>query len=131
MKFASLWAWLAVIHLVPNKARGLGVNPGSIYKPIWAGDAENVALLQTIYYDEVTHATTGHRWFASVCTREGVDIVKAFREEERRGRRGDVKGAFNAEDHEKVGVTREFYENLKGEVCRGSKEPQASQIRGR
>ena len=82
----------------------------------------------------MTHVTTGHRWFTWVCAREGVDPVKTFREEVRRGWRGDVKGPFNAVDREKAGLTPEFYENLKGEmqgeVYGGGKESQATVVVG-
>ena len=127
--FASLRARLAIIHLV-HEARGLDVNPGTIEKFRRAGDAESVTVLETIHCDEVTHVTTGHRWFTWVCAREGVDPVKTFREEVRRGWRGDVKGPFNAVDREKAGLTPDFYEDLKGEMegetYGGSKERQAS-----
>ena len=45
-----------------------------------------------------------------------MDPVKAFREEVRRGWRGDVKGPFNVDDRGKAGLTREFYEDLRGEM---------------
>ena len=56
--------------------------------------------------------------------------VKTFREEVRRGWRGDMKGSFNAEDREKAGLTPDLYENLRGEMLgeayEGRNEPQAS-----
>ncbi|KAI0631445.1 DUF455-domain-containing protein [Trametes polyzona] len=113
--FPSLRARLAIIHLV-HEARGLDVNPGTIDKFRRAGDPESVRVLETIHHDEVTHVTTGHRWFTWVCAKEGVDPVQTFREEVRRGWRGDVKGPFNAEDREKAGLTPDFYENLRGEM---------------
>ncbi|KAI1782602.1 DUF455-domain-containing protein [Ganoderma leucocontextum] len=125
--FASLRARLAIIHLV-HEARGLDVNPGTIEKFRKAGDAESVTALETIHHDEVTHVTTGHRWFTWVCAKEGVDPVAAFREEVKRGWRGDLKGPFNTVDREKAGLTPAFYENLKGEMWKGEtlgKEAQA------
>ncbi|KAL1943578.1 hypothetical protein VTO73DRAFT_4023 [Trametes versicolor] len=113
--FPSLRARLAIIHLV-HEARGLDVNPGTIEKFRRAGDAESVRVLETIHHDEVTHVTTGHRWFTWVCARQGVDPVETFREEVRRGWRGDLKGPFNAEDREMAGLIPAFYENLKGEM---------------
>ncbi|CDO69732.1 hypothetical protein BN946_scf184697.g4 [Trametes cinnabarina] len=113
--FPSLRARLAIIHLV-HEARGLDVNPGTIEKFRRAGDPDSVRVLETIHHDEVTHVTTGHRWFTWVCAKQGVDPVQTFREEVRRGWRGDVKGPFNAEDREKAGLTPDFYENLRGEM---------------
>ncbi|KAF9467573.1 hypothetical protein BDZ94DRAFT_1248447 [Collybia nuda] len=112
----SLRARLAIIHLV-HEARGLDVNPATIEKFRKAGDLDSVKVMEVIHADEVTHVTSGHRWFTWICEREGnVDPVGAFREEVRKGWRGDVKGPFNAEDREKAGLTREFYEDLKGEM---------------
>ncbi len=113
--FPSLRARLAIIHLV-HEARGLDVNPGTIEKFRRAGDPESVEVLETIHHDEVTHVTTGHRWFTWVCAKQGVDPVQTFRDEVKRGWRGDVKGPFNAADREKAGLTPDFYENLRGEM---------------
>ncbi|KAF8634681.1 hypothetical protein AX15_000782 [Amanita polypyramis BW_CC] len=99
----SLRARLAIIHLV-HEARGLDVNPGTIERFRRAGDGESVAVMEIIHADEVTHVTAGHRWFTWCCNREGsMDPVKIFREE----------------DREKAGMTREFYENLRGEIKEG------------
>ncbi|KAF8150689.1 hypothetical protein B0H34DRAFT_729858 [Crassisporium funariophilum] len=113
----SLRSRLAIIHLV-HEARGLDVNPGTIERFRKAGDMDTVKVMEVIHADEVTHVTSGHRWFTWVCTQEGqeVDPVEAFREEVQKGWRGDVKGPFNVEDREKAGLTPEFYENLKGEM---------------
>ncbi len=45
-----------------------------------------------------------------------MDPVATFREEVKRNWKGDVKGPFNVEAREKAGMTRDFYENLKGEM---------------
>lgn len=45
-----------------------------------------------------------------------MDPVSTFREEVKRNWRGDLKGPFNVEDREKAGMSREFYENLSGEM---------------
>lgn len=112
--FASLRARLAIIHLV-HEARGLDVNPGTIEKFRRAGDSESVDVLEIIHADEVTHVTAGHRWFTWICERQGIDPVSTFREEVRKGWKGDIKGPFNKEAREKAGMTPEFYENLRGE----------------
>lgn len=119
----SLRSRLAIIHLV-HEARGLDVNPGTIERFRKAGDVESVEVMEVIHADEVTHVTTGHRWFTWVCEREGgIDPVKAFREEVKKGWRGDVKGPFNVEDREKAGLTKDFYEDLKGEMGLGAPLP--------
>ncbi|KAG6902711.1 hypothetical protein C0995_012852 [Termitomyces sp. Mi166 len=112
----SLLSRLAIIHLV-HEARGLDVNPGTIERFRKAGDMKSVEVLEVIHADEVTHVTSGHRWFTWLCEQgQGVDPVQAFREEVRRGWRGDLKGPFNVEDREKAGLTKDFYEGLKGQM---------------
>ncbi|KAK0230742.1 hypothetical protein IW262DRAFT_1524083 [Armillaria fumosa] len=112
----SFRARLAIIHLV-HEARGLDVNPGTIARFKKAGDNESVKAMEIIHADEVTHVTAGHRWFTWICEKDGnVDPIKTFREEVRNGWRGDIKGPFNADDREKAGLSREFYENLRGEM---------------
>ncbi|KIL63753.1 hypothetical protein M378DRAFT_24953 [Amanita muscaria Koide BX008] len=119
----SLPARLAIIHLV-HEARGLDVNPGTIERFRRAGDKESVEVMEIVHADEVTHVTTGHRWFTWCCARDGgLDPVKTFREEVSRAWRGQVKGPFNVEDREKAGLTREFYEDLRGEVKEDDEKP--------
>ncbi|KAI0029057.1 hypothetical protein K488DRAFT_80382 [Vararia minispora EC-137] len=113
--FSSLRARLAIIHLV-HEARGLDVNPLTIAKFARAGDEESVKALEVIHADEVTHVTTGHRWFTWLCKRQGVDPVATFREEVRKGFSGELKGPFNTEARERAGMTPAFYERLRGEL---------------
>lgn len=112
----SLRSRLAIIHLV-HEARGLDVNPATIERFRKAGDPDTVKVLEVIHADEVTHVTSGHRWFTWVCAEEGTsDPVSAFREEVKNCFWGDVKGPFNIEDREKAGLTPQFYEGLRGEM---------------
>lgn len=111
---SSLRARLAIIHLV-HEARGLDVNPGTIARFARQGDAASVAALEVIHADEVTHVTSGHRWFTWLCEREGVEPVAAFREEVRRNWTGEIKGPFNVADRERAGMGMEWFEGLRGE----------------
>ncbi|KIY44648.1 DUF455-domain-containing protein [Fistulina hepatica ATCC 64428] len=109
----SLRSRLAIIHLV-HEARGLDVNPVTIERFRKAGDMESVRAMEVIHADEVTHVTSGHRWFTWLCERQGgLDPVATFREEVRRGWRGDVKGPFNVDDRGKAGLTQDFYGDLR------------------
>lgn len=110
----SLRARLAIIHLV-HEARGLDVNPGTIERFRRSGDKESVTVLEVIHADEVTHVTSGHRWFTWVCERDELDPIDTFREEVRKGWRGEIKGPFNKEDRARAGLTKEFYEDLRGD----------------
>ena len=123
----SLLARLAIIHLV-HEARGLDVNPRTIERFRKAGDKESVAVMEIIHADEVTHVTAGHRWFTWLCKREGIDPVERFREEVRKGWAGEVKGPFNVEDRERAGMSREFYEDLRGEMPGGERWSKDTQL---
>ncbi|KAJ3980670.1 hypothetical protein F5890DRAFT_655812 [Lentinula detonsa] len=117
----SLLSRLAIIHLV-HEARGLDVNPKTIEKFRKAGDKDSVDVMEVIHADEVTHVTAGHRWFLWMCEKQrqldgsDMDPIQVFRDEVRRCWRGDIKGPFNIEDREKAGLSKEFYEDLKGEM---------------
>lgn len=120
----SLRARLAIIHLV-HEARGLDVNPGTIERFRKAGDEDSVKVMEVIHADEVTHVTSGHRWFTWICKQawqqedhpegEELDLAKVFRREVQNGWRGEVKGPFNDIDREKAGMTPEWYDDLRGE----------------
>lgn len=75
-------------------------------------------MLEIIHADEITHVTAGHRWFTWICEQQGdgIDPVQAFREEVRKGWRGDVKGPFNVDDRAKAGLSQDFYQDLRGEM---------------
>ncbi|KAJ7689023.1 hypothetical protein B0H17DRAFT_1067514 [Mycena rosella] len=125
----SLRSRLAIIHLV-HEARGLDVNPGTIERFRRAGDAASVAAMEIIHADEVTHVTSGHRWFTWLCEKEGVEPVATFREEVRTGWRGNVKGPFNIDDREKAGLTPAFYEHLTGEMGEEEMEQKKGALEG-
>jgi len=84
--------------------------------------------MEIIHTDEVTHVTAGHRWFMWLCERGGegggdkLDPVSTFRDEVKKGWRGDIKGPFNVVDRERAGLGREFYEGLRGELRTGVEE---------
>ncbi|KAG9054130.1 hypothetical protein FS842_006115 [Serendipita sp. 407] len=109
----SFLARLAIIHLV-HEARGLDVNPVTISKFEKAGDTESVASLQIIHLDEITHVTSGHRWFTWKCGEEGIDPVQTFRSLVRERFQGQLRGPFNIDDRKKAGMGKEFYEDLVG-----------------
>jgi Protein of unknown function (DUF455) len=72
-------------------------------------------VLEVIHADEVTHVTSGHRWFTWMCERDGLDPVSTFRDEVRKGWRGEIKGPFNEDDRARAGMTKDFYGDLRGD----------------
>ncbi|KAF8914632.1 hypothetical protein CPB85DRAFT_1375422 [Mucidula mucida] len=112
---ASLWESATITS--NSFPRGLDVNPGTIERFRKAGDIESVKAMEIIHADEVTHVTAGHRWFTWICQQQGnLDPIKTFREEVRHGWRGDIKGPFNEEARDMAGLSKEFYEDLRGEM---------------
>ncbi|KAK8853153.1 hypothetical protein IAR55_003854 [Kwoniella newhampshirensis] len=111
----SLSARIAIIHLVAE-ARGIDMNPLTLAKLKAAGDVESSKVLEIIHADEITHVTTGHRWFTWLCQKQGVDPVSTFRKEVYYNFYGKIKGPFNAEDRLKAGLTPDFYEDLAGNL---------------
>nr|XP_019010243.1 uncharacterized protein I206_04711 [Kwoniella pini CBS 10737]OCF49024.1 hypothetical protein I206_04711 [Kwoniella pini CBS 10737] len=109
----SLSARIAIIHLVAE-ARGIDMNPLTLAKLQAAGDKESSRVLEIIHSDEITHVTTGHRWFTWLCQKQGVDPIKTFRDEVFANFRGKIKGPFNSADRLKAGLTPDFYEDLHG-----------------
>ncbi|KAH8813919.1 DUF455-domain-containing protein [Flagelloscypha sp. PMI_526] len=112
----SLLSRLAIIHMV-HEARGLDVNPQTIERFRRMKDGESVDVLEVIHSDEITHVTAGHRWFTYLCSKFSppLDPVKRFREEVRLHWKGDIKGPFNEQDRATAGLSKEFYDDLKGE----------------
>ncbi|WWC91625.1 uncharacterized protein L201_006571 [Kwoniella dendrophila CBS 6074] len=109
----SLSARIAIIHLVAE-ARGIDMNPLTLAKLQAAGDKESSRILEIIHADEITHVTTGHRWFTWLCQRQDVDAIDTFRAEVFANFRGKIKGPFNSADRLKAGLTPDFYEDLTG-----------------
>jgi uncharacterized ferritin-like protein (DUF455 family) len=62
----DLLARLAILHCV-HEARGLDVTPNNIEKFKQNDDPISAEVLTTIYEDEITHVTTGVKWFQFVC----------------------------------------------------------------
>ncbi|KIR34067.1 hypothetical protein I352_03300 [Cryptococcus deuterogattii MMRL2647] len=111
----SLSARIAIIHLVAE-ARGIDMNPLTLAKLQAAGDVESSKILEIIHADEITHVTTGHRWFTWLCAKQGLDPIATFRSEVEANFRGKIKGPFNAKDRLKAGLTPDFYEDLTGQL---------------
>ena len=107
----DLLARLAIVPLV-LEARGLDVTPDMIEKLKRQDDAASVAVLETIYREEVEHVAAGERWFRFECTRRGLDPVATYRDLVRRYHRGGLKPPFNRAARDKAGFAAVFYENV-------------------
>lgn len=116
----DLLARLAIIHLV-HEARGLDVNPVTIKKFEKAGDIESSKMMEIIHLDEITHVTTGHRWFTWICARMGLDPVEKFRQLVRENFAGKIKGPFSVQERQQAGMSGAWYEDLEGHGFGGNK----------
>ena len=85
--------------LVPRvmEARGLDVTPGMIGKLERAGDAEAVAILETIYKEEIEHVRIGSHWYRFVCESRGLDPDSTFFQLVDKYFVGELRGPFNLE----------------------------------
>jgi uncharacterized ferritin-like protein (DUF455 family) len=107
----DLLARLAIVPLV-LEARGLDVTPEMIEKLRRQGDAASVAVLETIYREEVEHVAAGERWFRFECARRGVEPIETYRDLVRRYHRGGLKPPFNRAARDRAGFAAAFYENV-------------------
>jgi len=105
---------LARMALVPRllEARGLDVTPGMIVRFQALGDAESVAILETILREEVGHVAIGTRWFEYCCAREGVEPEATFIGLLREVARGALRGPFNREARRAAGFADAEMEKL-------------------
>ena len=101
-------ACLQRMALVPRvlEARGLDVTPGMIARLRSAGDADSVAILETILREEVAHVAAGSRWFAWCCARQQLDPPATFLALLLQYAPGAIKGPLNAEARLAAGFTR-------------------------
>lgn len=107
----DLLARLAVVPLV-LEARGLDVTPGMIARMRRFGDEVSVAVLQTIYDEEIGHVAAGRRWFQWECARRGRDPIDAYRANVQRHYAGALKLPFNRAARDAAGFAPTFYEGL-------------------
>jgi uncharacterized ferritin-like protein (DUF455 family) len=95
----SAHSCLVRMALVPRllEARGLDVTPGMIVRFRSQGDADSVAILETILAEEVGHVAIGSRWFEWCCAREGVDAGDTFLQLLQDVAKVAIRGPFNRE----------------------------------
>jgi uncharacterized ferritin-like protein (DUF455 family) len=106
----DLLARLAIVPLV-LEARGLDVTPDMIEKLRRQGDEASVAVLATIYREEIAHVAAGRRWFGWECARRGLDPAPTYRDLVRRYHGGALKPPFNRAARMQAGLEAAFYEN--------------------
>lgn len=106
-------ARLAVVPLV-LEARGLDVLPDMIARVARAGDSEGVAVLRTIYEEEIGHVGTGRHWFDHLCARRGIAPEATWRALVRRHFKGEIKPPFNRAARDAAGFPQAYYADLTG-----------------
>lgn len=105
MACKSAHSCVARMALVPRllEARGLDVTPGMIARFRALGDADSVAVLETILEEEVGHVAIGSRWFAWCCAREEIEPRETFLRLLRDEAKGALRGPFNLEARRAAG----------------------------
>jgi uncharacterized ferritin-like protein (DUF455 family) len=111
----DLLARLAVVPLV-LEARGLDVTPPMIERLRRAGDERSVAILETVYRDEIDHVAAGSRWFRHLCAERGIDPAATWRALVSEHYKAPLKAPFNRPARDAAGLDASFYEPLAGVV---------------
>lgn len=104
----DLMGRLAVVPMV-LEARGLDVTPGMIEIFRKAKEDQSVAMLETIYAEEVGHVAYGSKWFHFLCGREDLDPKPTFHALVRKYFHGALKPPFNEEKRAEAGIPPDFY----------------------
>ena len=96
---------VARMALVPRvlEARGLDVTPGMIEKLQRVDDRRAVAILETIYLDEIGHVEKGSYWFFYQCELRGLEPRATFLDMVERHLHGELRGPFNVSARLKAG----------------------------
>ncbi|MCF8481409.1 MAG: ferritin-like domain-containing protein [Rhodospirillum sp.] len=108
----DLLARLAVVPLT-HEARGLDTTPATLDRMRRVGtDPELIAILDTIYHDEIRHVAAGARWFSWLCDKRGLDPAHAFAAQLAIHYPGGLKPPFNHDARAEAGFPRDWYEPL-------------------
>ncbi|WP_413205458.1 ferritin-like domain-containing protein [Rhodospirillum sp. A1_3_36] len=108
----DLLARLAIVPLT-HEARGLDTTPATLDRMQRVGtDPDLIAILSTIYHDEIRHVAAGARWFSWLCDRRGLDPAKAFCAQLATYYPGGLKPPFNHDARTEAGFPRDWYEPL-------------------
>jgi len=110
----SLDARLAIVHMV-HEARGLDVTPGTIHKLKNGQDSRSMELLESIYYDEITHVKTAVYWFTYLSELKGMTeehMIERFQSIVRERFHGLLKGPFNIKARERADFDEKWYKDL-------------------
>jgi len=59
------------------------------------GDRDAVAILETIYQDEIGHVLTGSKWFKYQCEIRALEPRSTFKNMVEQHLHGELKGPFN------------------------------------
>lgn len=104
----DLPARLAVVPLV-LEARGLDVTPSMITKFENAQDKQSALMLTVIFEDEKTHVAAGSTWFNQLCTQNGDNPEKCFKDKVATFFAGQLKPPFNIEARREAGLPESYY----------------------
>ena len=100
------------LALVPMtlEARGLDTTPASMQSLQRHGHGEAVPVLHRILEDEIAHVAAGTRWFAYLCSLQGLDPATTYRSRLAPFFPKGPKPPFNREARLRAGQTPDFYD---------------------
>lgn len=107
----------ARMALVPRvlEARGLDVTPTMIKRLNSVGDSQAVAILNTIYEDEIEHVAIGSKWFHYQCQQQNLEPRQTFIELVKTYLHGELKGPFNVSARLLAGFDEQELQNLENQ----------------
>lgn len=112
-----------------QEARGLDVNPQTIANFSRVGDLDTSRMLEKVHADEITHVSTGARWYRWECDRLGLDKTEEFAGSVRKHFHGALKSPFNTQDRLAAGMEEAWYAPLG--VVRNREMGQAKHLSGK
>lgn len=105
----DLRARLAVVPMT-LEARALDTAPATIERLRAAGEANMVAVMETVLTDEISHVATGVRWFDQLCRQSGDDPAAAYQAIIRQHFPKGLKPPFNHNARSQAGFPAAYYE---------------------
>uniref|UniRef100_A0A383W2U5 Uncharacterized protein n=1 Tax=Tetradesmus obliquus TaxID=3088 RepID=A0A383W2U5_TETOB len=100
---------LAIVPM-SQEARGLDAGRRLVERLKGAGDPRTASIVAAIAEEERAHVAVGVVWFGRLCSAQGVAPPEAFRAWLAALAPELLKGPFNHEERQQVGLQREWYD---------------------
>jgi uncharacterized ferritin-like protein (DUF455 family) len=106
----DITARVCIISLV-QEARGLDAGPRLIKKLKLQGDDKSSQIIEKIVNDEVSHVSTGLKWFRHLCTQQQLDETEQFKLIVKKYLKSPLLPPFNFELRNRSGIPKPWYDS--------------------